>query len=128
MPSSVAVTSGSRPASEEVAEGLLCVRDLHTRFETPDGHVHAVNGVDIDVNRGETLAIVGESGSGKSVSMLSVMGLLATPPAQVSGSVHFDGHELLGMTREQLRRLRGNDLAMIFQDPFSSMNPGRIGK
>ena len=99
------------------------MRDLQTRFATPDGYVYAVNGVDFDVNPGETLAVVGESGSGKSVSMLSVMGLLPSPPAEVSGSVHFDGRELLGMRREDLRRLRGNEMAMIFQDPMSSLNP-----
>ncbi len=104
-------------------DGLLSVRNLHTRFATPDGYIYAVNGVDLDLRRGETLAIVGESGSGKSVSMLSVMGLLPKPPAQVSGSVLFDGNELLGMPREQLRRLRGNELSMIFQDPMSSLNP-----
>ena len=101
------------------AEALLSVRDLHTRFGTPDGYVYAVNGVDFDVSPGETLAIVGESGSGKSVSMLSVMGLLPSPPAEVSGSVRFDGRELLGMPPEDLRRLRGDEVAMIFQDPMS---------
>ena len=110
-------------APQGAEEGLLSVRNLHTRFATPDGYIYAVNGVDLDVRPGETLAIVGESGSGKSVSMLSVMGLLPTPPAQVNGSVRFDGNELLGMPREQLRRLRGNELSMIFQDPMSSLNP-----
>ena len=123
MPGSVAVPSDSRPSSLEAGDALLRVRNLHTRFATPDGYVYAVNGVDVDVKPGETLAIVGESGSGKSVSMLSVMGLLPTPPAEVSGSVEFDGQELLGMSRDQLRRLRGNELAMVFQDPMSSLNP-----
>ena len=111
------------PAERHTAEALLSVRDLQTRFGTPDGYVYAVNGVDFDVNPGETLAIVGESGSGKSVSMLSVMGLLPSPPAEVSGSVRFDGRQLLGMRPEDLRRLRGNEIAMIFQDPMSSLNP-----
>ena len=107
---------GTRPA-------LLSVRDLRVRFATPDGYVYAVSGVDLDVGKGETLAIVGESGSGKSVSMLSVMGLLSVPPAEVGGSVRFDGEELLGMRPETLRRLRGNRMAMIFQDPMTSLNP-----
>jgi peptide/nickel transport system ATP-binding protein len=107
------------PASEVV----LSVRGLRTRFHTPDGVVHAVNGVDLDVRPGETLAIVGESGSGKSVSMLSVMGLVPTPPAEVSGSVVFDGRELVGLKSQELRSLRGNEMAMVFQDPMSSLNP-----
>jgi len=99
------------------------VRGLRTRFKTPGGFVYAVNGVDLDVNAGETLAIVGESGSGKSVSMLSVMGLLPAPPAEVSGSVVFEGSEILGLSNERLRRIRGDRIAMIFQDPMSSLNP-----
>ena len=113
----------SRSPERRTPEALLSVRDLHTRFGTRDGYVYAVNGVDFDVSPGETLAIVGESGSGKSVSMLSVMGLLPSPPAEVSGSVRFDGRELLGMRPEDLRRLRGDEMAMIFQDPMSSLNP-----
>ena len=113
------------PASPDRAASsvLLSVRGLRTRFDTPDGLVYAVNGVDLDVRPGETLAIVGESGSGKSVSMLSVMGLVPTPPAEVTGSVVFDGRELIGMQSSELRSLRGNEMAMIFQDPMSSLNP-----
>ncbi len=111
------------PTMDAPSGALLSVRGLRTRFATPEGHVHAVNGVDLDVRPGETLAIVGESGSGKSVSMLSVMGLLPSPPAEVSGSVTFEGRELLGMGSGELRRLRGNRMAMIFQDPMSSLNP-----
>ena len=102
---------------------VLQVEQLCVRFNVPDGSVHAVNGISLAVKEGETLAIVGESGSGKSVSMLSVMGLLPSPPAEVTGSVRFDGDELLGMDREHLRRIRGNRMAMVFQDPMSSLNP-----
>ena len=112
--------SSESPRSDEL---LLRVRDLTTHFHTADGVVHAVNGVDFDVRRGETLAIVGESGSGKSVSMLSVMGLLASPPAATSGSVQFDGEELIGIHPSRMRQLRGRELAMVFQDPMSSLNP-----
>ena len=118
-----AVAMASSAPRADGASALLSVRALHTRFATPDGYVYAVNGIDVDVRPGETLAIVGESGSGKSVSMLSVMGLLPSPPAEVSGSATFDGRELLGMRTDELRGLRGNQLAMIFQDPMSSLNP-----
>jgi peptide/nickel transport system ATP-binding protein len=109
--------------SPVASDVVLQVEQLAVRFSVPDGWVHAVNGISLAVKEGETLAIVGESGSGKSVAMLSVMGLLPTPPARVTGSVRFDGDELLGMEREHLRRIRGNRMAMVFQDPMSSLNP-----
>ncbi len=118
-----ALASAVTPPGRDHSDALLAVRGLRTRFHTPDGVVHAVNGVDLDVWPGETLAIVGESGSGKSVSMLSVMGLVPTPPAEVTGSVVFDGRELLGLKRSELRAVRGNTMAMVFQDPMSSLNP-----
>lgn len=103
---------------------LLEVRDLRTEFLTDEGVVHAVNGVSFHLDDGETLAIVGESGSGKSVTMLSVMGLIPQPPGRiVSGEVFLDGRDILRVDDEEMRRLRGARLAMIFQEPLSSLNP-----
>ena len=103
---------------------LLDVRNLETQFRTQDGVVKAVNNVSFYVNRGETLGIVGESGSGKSVTSLSVMRLIPNPPGRISGGeVIFDGQDLLKMSEEEMRDLRGNRIAMIFQDPMTSLNP-----
>jgi len=103
---------------------LLEVRDLKVHFQTDDGVVKAVDGVSYDVDRGRALGIVGESGSGKSVSSLSVMGLTRfAGNATITGSVTFDGKDLLNASDEELRGLRGDDIAMIFQDPLSSLNP-----
>jgi peptide/nickel transport system ATP-binding protein len=109
---------------------LLEVEDLHVHFHTDDGIVKAVDGVSYRVERGSALGIVGESGSGKSVSSLTVMGLTRFfKSAQITGSVKFDGKELLTASDEEMRRIRGNDIAMIFQDPLSSLHPFyRIGK
>ena len=102
---------------------LLEVEDLRVHFETEDGLVKAVDGISYTVDRGETLGIVGESGSGKSVSSLTVMGLTRARNARISGSVRFDGKDLLGASDDDLRKVRGNDIAMIFQDPLSSLHP-----
>jgi oligopeptide transport system ATP-binding protein len=103
---------------------LLEVRDLRTEFLTDDGVVHAVNGVSFHLDDGETLAIVGESGSGKSVTMLSVMRLIPQPPGRIaSGEVLLDGRDILLIDDDAMRRLRGSRLAMIFQEPLSSLNP-----
>ena len=103
---------------------LLQVRDLTTEFRTERGTVRAVNGVSFDVFPGETLAIVGESGSGKSVTALSVLRLIPTPPGRIAGGeVLFDGQNLLNLTEHQMQRVRGNSIAMIFQEPMSSLNP-----
>ncbi|MBD2023263.1 ABC transporter ATP-binding protein [Leptolyngbya sp. FACHB-711] len=103
---------------------LLDVRNLNTRFFTPGGIVHAVNGVSFHVDEGEALGIVGESGSGKSVTMLSIMGLLSTPPKHsVTGEVRFGNRNLLQLNRTEMRNLRGSQIAMIFQDPMTSLNP-----
>jgi peptide/nickel transport system ATP-binding protein len=108
---------------------LLEVEDLRVRFPTEDGVVHAVDGISYSVDTGKTLGIVGESGSGKSVSSLTTLGLTRTQGAQVEGKMLFEGNDLVQMTDDQLRRIRGNDIAMIFQDPLSSLHPFfKVGK
>ena len=102
---------------------ILEVRDLHTQFFTDDGVVQAVNGVSFDLDAGESLGIVGESGCGKSMTALSIMGLVPEPGRVTSGEIRFRGHDLLRMRPEDVRDLRGRDMAMIFQDPLSSLNP-----
>ncbi len=103
---------------------LLEVRNLETQFRTQDGVVKAVNDVSFYVNRGETLGIVGESGSGKSVTSLSVMRLIPNPPGKITGGqIIFDGENLLDLSEAEMRKIRGNRIAMIFQDPMTSLNP-----
>jgi peptide/nickel transport system ATP-binding protein len=102
---------------------LLEIRDLHVRFETRDGVVHAVDGVSLEVDRRRTLGVVGESGSGKSVTALTVMGLTRLPNATIEGTVLLDGVDLLELPPDELRRVRGKRVAMIFQDPLSSLHP-----
>jgi peptide/nickel transport system ATP-binding protein len=104
-------------------EPLLTVRDLYVHFETEDGLVKAVDGISYEVQRGQALGIVGESGSGKSVSSLTVMGLTRQKNARISGEVIFEGRDLLQASDTELRSIRGNDIAMIFQDPLSSLHP-----
>lgn len=111
------------------AESVLSVRDLRVSFGTREGRAHVVNGVSYDLAPGETLAIVGESGSGKSVSSLALMQLLPTPPARVEGEAIFEGRDLLTLEDPEIRKVRGNKIAMIFQDPMTSLNPVRtIGR
>jgi peptide/nickel transport system ATP-binding protein len=103
---------------------VLEVRDLRTEFHTDDGSFPAVDGVSFSVEAGQTLAIVGESGCGKSVTALSIMGLVPNPPGRITGgSIRFEGRELVGVPRRELLDLRGNGMAMIFQEPMSSLNP-----
>jgi peptide/nickel transport system ATP-binding protein len=102
---------------------FLDVRDLHINFPTEDGLVQSVNGVSFTLERGKTLGIVGESGSGKSVTSLGILGLHNRRNAKVSGEIWLDGSELVGSSPEQVRRLRGKKMAMIFQDPLSAMHP-----
>ncbi len=103
---------------------LLEIQNLVTQFDTQEGTVHAVNGVTLTVHEGEILALVGESGCGKSVTMLSVMGLIPQPPGEiVSGEIFFDGKNLAKLGNKEMRHIRGNDMAMVFQDPNSSLNP-----
>src|SRR3989454_8331109 len=103
---------------------LLEVKDLRTYFETEDGVVKAVDGVSFELKQGETLGIVGESGSGKSVANLSLMRLIPDPPGKiVSGSIIFDGRDVLKLSPREVRDIRGKRIAMIFQDPMTSLNP-----
>jgi oligopeptide/dipeptide ABC transporter ATP-binding protein len=103
---------------------LLSVRGLTTKFDTPDGVVHAVTDVSYDVYPGETLGVVGESGSGKSVSVMSLLGLIPQPPGRIAdGEVWFDGKDLLTLSQSHMRRIRGRDIGMVFQDPMTSLNP-----
>lgn len=101
---------------------LLTVKDLKVSFSTEDGQVIAVNGLNFDLYKGETLGIVGESGSGKSQTAFSIMGLLAKN-GRASGQIDFEGNNLLMLKQKQLNRIRSNQIAMIFQDPMTSLNP-----
>lgn len=106
------------------AQPVLDVRDLKTIFKVRGGEVHAVNNVSFDLKPGELLGVVGESGSGKSVTMMSLLGLLPTPPADVqNGTVTFDGQDLLSVDPETLRTVRGGKIGFVFQDPMTSLNP-----
>ncbi len=103
---------------------LLEVQDLVTKFYTEDGIVHAVNGISYTLDEGESLGIVGESGSGKSVGVLSVMGLIPSPPGKIeSGKALLNGRDLLHLSKGELQNIRGKEVAMIFQDPMTSLNP-----
>jgi oligopeptide transport system ATP-binding protein len=102
--------------------GLLDVQNLNVRFDTPDGEVHAVKNLSFSLERGETLGIVGESGSGKSQSVLSLMGLLADN-GRADGRAELEGRNLLELPEHELRKIRGERLSMIFQDPMTSLNP-----
>ena len=103
---------------------LLDVRNLVTRFYTEDGTVHAVNGISYTLDKGESLAIVGESGSGKTVGVLSLMGMIPDPPGRIEhGEVIYDGRDLMRLSDAEMRNVRGGEIAMIFQDPMTSLNP-----
>jgi oligopeptide/dipeptide ABC transporter ATP-binding protein len=104
-------------------ESLLSVLNLHTRFHIYEGMVTAVDGINLDVYRGETLGVVGESGCGKSVTALSILRLLASPPAEIQGTILFDGKNLLEISLDEIRKIRGNAISMIFQEPMTSLNP-----
>jgi peptide/nickel transport system ATP-binding protein len=112
------IAAGSRPDS------VLRIDDLRVRFRTAEGVVRAVNGVSFEVGRGETLAVVGESGSGKSVTALSILGLVPSPPAErASGHIWFEGRDLTALPEAEMRRIRGNAISMIFQEPMTSLDP-----
>ena len=102
---------------------LLDVQNLQTHFGTPDGVVRAVEGLSFHIDAGETVAIVGESGCGKSVTSMSILRLVNTPPGKIAGQVEFDGRDLLRLSDAEMRKLRGNEISMIFQEPMTSLNP-----
>ena len=103
---------------------LLSVRGLRIEFGTDQGPARAVDDLSFDLNAGEVLGIVGERGSGKSVTALSIMGLLPTPPGRVTaGEILFEGEDLLRKSRNDMRKIRGNEISMIFQEPMTSLNP-----
>src|SRR5690242_3316052 len=103
---------------------LLEVRGLHTEFRTGAGLVRAVDGISYSVDPGETVAIVGESGSGKSVGALSILRLIPNPPGRiVGGEVWFGGRDLMKLSEEEMRRIRGSEIGMVFQEPMTSLNP-----
>jgi peptide/nickel transport system ATP-binding protein len=110
---------GSRPAQH-----LLEIRGLKTHFATEDGMVHAVDGVDLAIDRGETLGVVGESGCGKTVTALSVLKLIATPPGQiVAGQILWQGRDLVPLSPDEMRSIRSKEIGMVFQEPMTSLNP-----
>ncbi len=117
------MTEPGTSAGVEAAERLLDVRGLTVRFPTSDGVVQAVSDVSFTLSRGETLGVVGESGSGKSVSNLAIMGLLNQQRTAITGEVEFMGRNLLTLPADDLRRIRGKDIAMVFQDPFACLHP-----
>ena len=113
----------SVPGAVPAGEPLLRVQDLRTYFATPAGVVRAVDGVSFDLYPGETFGIVGESGSGKSVTCRSLIGLLPSPPAYTTGTVLYQGRNLVGLTTQEMQAVRGAHISMIFQDPMTSLNP-----
>ena len=121
MSTAAAVQPG--PAPEAGPKAFLDVRDLKVHFPTDDGLVRAVDGLSFKLERGKTLGIVGESGSGKSVTSLAILGLHKGTRAKISGQIWLDGDELVAMSREDIRHLRGQRMSMIFQDPLSAMHP-----
>ncbi|MBI2181061.1 MAG: ABC transporter ATP-binding protein [Deltaproteobacteria bacterium] len=103
---------------------LIRVKDLHTSFFTPEGEVRAIDGVSFAIDEGKTLGLVGESGCGKSVTSLSIMRLIASPPGKiVGGEIFYRGRDLLRLNNEEMRKIRGNEISMIFQEPMTSLNP-----
>jgi oligopeptide/dipeptide ABC transporter ATP-binding protein len=123
-PRGLAFSHGSVEEALFVSSPVLSIRGLTTEFVTPAGVVKAVNDVSWDLYPGETLGVVGESGSGKSVTAMSILGLIQSPPGRiVAGEILFDGRDLLTMSARELRQLRGSQIGMIFQDPMTSLNP-----
>ena len=106
-----------------MSEKLLEIKDERLSFFTPAGEVKALNGVSFSMEEGEVLGIVGESGSGKSVTAYSVMGLTAYPGKLIGGTINFNGHQIDKMSEKEMRKIRGNEVSIIFQDPMTSLNP-----
>src|SRR6266576_1481464 len=110
-----------KPAGETA---LLDIRGLKTHFATDDGIVHAVDGVDLTVERGETVCVVGESGCGKTVTAMSVLKLIAMPPGRIAaGQILYEGRDLVPLSSAEMDRIRAKDIAMVFQEPMTSLNP-----
>ena len=118
-----AVTDALEPTVDDADAPILVVEDLRTHFSVPAGTVKAVDGVSFELSRGKTLGVVGESGSGKTVLSRSIMGLNVASNATTTGSVQYNGQELVGRTPKQMKRLWGDDMAMVFQDPMTTLNP-----
>jgi peptide/nickel transport system ATP-binding protein len=116
------IVAGKSPDQGDGAP-ILKVEGLRTYFDTDEGTVKAVDGVSFELRRGETLAIVGESGSGKTVTALSILALLAKTAKIVGGSIMFEGRELVGIAPEEMQKIRGAEIAMVFQDPLTALNP-----
>ena len=107
-----------------MTETILDINELHTHFFTDDGEIPAVDGVSLHVNKGEIVGIVGESGCGKSVTSLSIMQLVPDPPGKiVSGNINFKGENLVKVSNKRMKKIRGKEIAMIFQEPMTSLNP-----
>ena len=107
-----------------MAEKMLQVKNLKTYYYTEEGVVPAVDGLDFEVEQGETFAIVGESGCGKSVTSLSILGLIPSPPGKIlDGEIIYNGEDLLKKTEKQMQAIRGNEISMVFQEPMTSLNP-----
>ncbi|HET9051640.1 MAG TPA: ABC transporter ATP-binding protein [Candidatus Dormibacteraeota bacterium] len=123
MTTTTAAATRRAPATGDDDQPLLRIEGLRTHFFTNDGVVRAVDGVDMTIERGETLGVVGESGCGKSITALSVMQLLSKPGRTVAGRIWFEGRNLLELPAEEVAALRGNDISMIFQEPMTSLNP-----
>jgi len=120
----LAAVAARAPKPSEAAQPLLEIEDLRTHFFTRDGIVRAVDGVSLNVKPGETLAVVGESGCGKSVTSLSILRLIPNPPGRiVGGAIRFQGVDLLSLPEAEMRKIRGNEISMIFQEPMTSLNP-----
>ena len=103
---------------------LLNIEELRVSFRLPEGSIQAVDGISLNLAAGETLGLVGESGCGKSVTALSILNLIPTPPGRIeAGRIRFEDQDLLGLRTEKLRQIRGREIAMIFQEPMTSLNP-----
>ena len=118
-----AVPATHHEAKPAAADALLDIRNLKTHFATDDGIVHAVDGVDLTVGRGETVSVVGESGCGKTVTAMSVLKLVAMPPGRISGQILWQGRDLVPLPPEQMNQVRAREIAIVFQEPMTSLNP-----
>jgi len=117
-------TAGLRERENLMTNRILEVKNLHTRFHIAEGTVYAVNGVSFHLDEGKTIAVVGESGCGKSVTMMSILRLLPSPPAEITnGQAQYMGRDLLKISENEMEKLRGKEIAMVFQDPMTSLNP-----